>query len=142
MKGSGRGVRAWGQRVSWIVGLTACRLVAVSFAAIVQRELLYIYERNESVVQGLINYKKFELMAFHMMRFIKFQSEVWTEWHGSGSSRAAYSHECMRVCGRPPSQPSSYSTQRNEAVTNYVEGRLLLAPAEEQLQSMSLRCEE
>ena len=40
------------------------------------RELLYIYERNPSEVEGLINYKKFELMAFHMMRVVKFQSEV------------------------------------------------------------------
>jgi hypothetical protein len=42
----------------------------------VQRELLFIYERNESTVQGLIHYKKFELMAAHLRRFIRFQNEV------------------------------------------------------------------
>lgn len=111
LQGRGKGGRS-GKR-SGKRGLTACVValvaawaanVVVSDAAIVQRELLYIYERNESVVQGLINYKKFELMAFHMMRFIKFQSEVRTEGiEGRHSGRhcgaltANGTHECMHA---------------------------------------------
>lgn len=44
--------------------------------AAVFRDLVFIYERNESEVDGLINYKKFELMTQLTMRVLRFQSEV------------------------------------------------------------------
>jgi len=108
--------------------------------AAVFRDLVFIYERNESEVDGLINYKKFELMTQLTMRVLRFQSEV-RRWQ---CRRAAYDPALTvsRNFVWVAHAAQNFGAKRVEVVANYVQERVEMAPAEEMLQSMSLRCED
>jgi len=108
--------------------------------AAVFRDLVFIYERNESEVDGLINYKKFELMTQLTMRVLRFQSEVrrWQCTHAAYDPALTVSRNAVWVVHAA----QNFGAKRVEAVANYVQERVEMAPAEEMLQSMSLRCED